>query len=147
MATQQDGLAVTVTDAPDPRAESLIRDGLMGYNIEKVGYRDQRPLGVLVSDPATGEVVGGIIGRTSMGLMFIDRFFLPEGLRKQGLGTRVIRAAEEEGSRRGCSRAILFTAHFQAPDFYQKQGWEVLGKIECDPPGHTRFCMTRRLAR
>jgi GNAT superfamily N-acetyltransferase len=92
-------------------------------------------------------VVGGIIGRTSMGLMFIDRFFLPEGLRKQGLGTRVIRAAEEEGARRGCSRAILFTAHFQAPDFYQKQGWEVLGKIECDPPGHTRFCMTRRLAR
>ena len=146
MTTQQDGLVVTVTDAPGVGAEAVIRDGLSNYNIEQAGYRDQRPLGVLVTDPDTGEVVGGIIGRTSMGLLFIDRFFLPERMRRQGLGTRVIKAAEEEGARRGCSRAILFTAHFQAPDFYRRKGWEVLGRIECDPPGHTRFCMTKRLA-
>ena len=81
-----------------------------------------------------------------MGLLFIDRFFLPEAMRKQGLGSRVIKAAEEEGARRGCSRAILFTVSFQAPGFYQRQGYEVLGSIDCDPPGHTRFCMTKRLA-
>ena len=135
-----------VTDAADPRAEAVIRDGLSNYNVEKAGYRDQRPLAVLVRDRGNGEVVGGIIGRTSMGLLFIDRFFLPEAMRKQGLGSRVIKAAEEEGARRGCSRAILFTVSFQAPGFYQRQGYEVLGRIDCDPPGHTRFCMTKPLA-
>jgi hypothetical protein len=35
---------------------------------------------------------------------------------------------------------------FQAPGFYQKLGWEILGRIDCDPPGQTRFYMTRRLA-
>ena len=77
-----------VTDAPDPEHEAVIRDGLSGYNLEKAGYRDQQPLAILVSDPETGEVVGGLLGGTSFGLLRIDRFFLPESLRKQGLGTQ-----------------------------------------------------------
>jgi GNAT superfamily N-acetyltransferase len=144
------GLAATplaVTDAAGERAEAVIRDGLSAYNLEKAGYRDHWPLAVLVSDPDTGDVVGGLLGRTSMGLLYIDRFFLPERLRKQGLGSRIIRAAEEEGARRGCSWAILSTLSFQAPGFYERQGWQVLGRIDCDPPGHTRFMMTKKLAR
>ncbi|HTV46294.1 MAG TPA: GNAT family N-acetyltransferase [Stellaceae bacterium] len=138
---------VVVTDAPGERAEATIRDGLSAYNFDKAGYRDQRPLAVLVRDPDSGEVVGGLLGRTSFGLLYIDRFFLPEGLRRQRLGTRIIRAAEEEGVRRGCSRAILSTLSFQAPGFYERMGWQVLGRIDCDPPGHTRFMMTKTLAR
>jgi hypothetical protein len=53
--------------------------------------------------------------------------------------------AEEEGRRRGCTRAVLSTIHFQAPVFYLKQGWEVAARIECEPPGHTRFYMTKKL--
>ena len=136
---------LTVTDAPGTAAEAAIRDGLSDYNFDKAGYRDHRPLAILVSDPQTGEVVGGLIGRTSFGLLYVDRFFLPERLRKQGLGSRIIAAAEAEGRRRGCSRAVLSTLSFQAPGFYQRQGWDVLGKIECEPPGHTRFLMTKSL--
>lgn len=134
-----------VTDTPAAEAEAVIRDGLGAYNLEKAGYRDHRPLAVLVADPATGEIVGGLYGSTSMGLLRIDRFFLPETLRKQGLGSRIIKAAEEEGARRGCTRAVLSTLSFQAPGFYLRQGWQVLGQIDCDPPGHTRFLMTKTL--
>ncbi len=134
-----------VTDAPTTEAEMAVRDGLTAYNLDKAGYRDQRPLCVFVSNPATGKVIGGIVGRTSYGLMYIDRFFLPENLRKQGLGSRVIAAAEAEGASRGCSHAILFTLSFQAPGFYERQGWQVLGRIDCDPPGQTRYCMTKKL--
>ena len=146
MAMSEERPIFVLTDAPGAEDESVIRDGLSAYNFGKAGYRDQRPLAILVSDPETGEVVGGLLGRTSFGLLYVDRFFLPEGLRKQGLGTRIIRAAEEEGARRGCSRAILSTLSFQAPGFYERQGWEVLGRIDCDPPGHTRFMMTKKLA-
>ncbi len=137
---------LTVTDAPGDAAEAAIRDGLSAYNFDKAGYRDHRPLAILVHDPETGEAVGGLLGRTSFGLLYVDRFFLPESLRRQGLGSRIIAAAEEEARQRGCSRAVLTTLSFQAPGFYQRQGWHVLGKIECDPPGHTRFLMTKTLA-
>jgi GNAT superfamily N-acetyltransferase len=99
----------------------------------------------LASDPKTREIIGGLLGRTSMGLLFIDVFFLPESLRKNGIGTRIIKMAEDEARRRGCSRAVLFTVTFQAPGFYERQGYEVLGRLECDPPGFTRICMTKRL--
>jgi GNAT superfamily N-acetyltransferase len=146
MSAPEIGPRLVLTDAATPEDEAVIGDGLGAYNLEKAGYRDYRPLAVLVADPATREIVGGLYGSTSMGLLRIDRFFLPEKLRKQGLGSRVLAAAEEEGVRRGCSRAVLSTLSFQAPGFYKRQGWQVLGRIDCDPPGHTRLMMTKKLA-
>jgi GNAT superfamily N-acetyltransferase len=146
MAMQEAEPRLTLTDAPGDGAQAAIRDGLSAYNLKQAGYRDVRPLAVLVSDPETQEVIGGLLGRTSMGLLFIDVFFLPESMRKHGLGSRVIRMAEAEAGRRGCTRAVLSTVTFQAPGFYERQGYEVLGRVECDPPGHTRVFMTKRLA-
>jgi len=145
VATPQGEFSLAVTDAPNERAQAVIRGGLSEYNAEQAGYRDSRPLGVLISDPKTGEVIGGLLGRTSMGLLFVDLFFLPEGLRKNRIGARIMAMAEDEARRRGCSGAVLFTVMFQAPGFYERQGYQVLGRIECDPPGHTRICMTKRL--
>jgi hypothetical protein len=83
VATPQAELRLTLTDAPDDQAQAVIRGGLTEYNTEEAGYRDSRPLGILVSDPETGEVIGGLLGRTSMGRFFVDLFFLPESLRKK----------------------------------------------------------------
>jgi GNAT superfamily N-acetyltransferase len=147
MTVRADGARIAVTDEPSAADESVIRDGLSAYNFEKAGYRDQRPLAILVSDPESGDIVGGLLGGTSFGLLRIDRFFLPESLRKQGLGTRIINAAEEEGRLRGCTRALLTTLSFQAPGFYKRQGWEVLAELEGIPPAPSRFLMTKKLVR
>jgi len=145
MAASEDHPTFVLTDAPSPEDEAVVRDGLSAYNFEKAGYRDQRPLAILVSDPETGDVVGGLLGGTSFGLLRIDRFFLPESLRKHGLGTQIIKAAEDEGRRRGCSRALLTTLSFQAPGFYKRQGWEVIAELEGEAPAPSRFLMTKQL--
>lgn len=137
---------ITLTDAPEPEATAFIAESLAGYNESKAGFRDFRPLAVLVRDPDTGALIGGLYGRTSLGVMFIDRFFLPEGLRGNRLGSRLLAMAEDEGRRRGCMLAGLFTLHFQAPGFYQKQGWEIAARLDVPPPGATRFLMTKKLA-
>jgi GNAT superfamily N-acetyltransferase len=137
--------AFQLTEAPDDRIRAIIATGLAGYNDEKAGYRDYRPLAVLVSDPATGEVIGGLFGRTSFGLLFVEQFFLPENSRGNRLGSRVIAIAEEEAKRRGCTRAALFTLTFQAPGFYLKQGYDIAARLDCSPPGATRMLMTKAL--
>ena len=137
---------ITLTDAPDDEERAVITDGLRAYNETQAGSWDGRPLAILARDPATNTVVGGLVGRTSLGLLNVERFFLPEDLRRGRLGSRILAMAEEEGRRRGCTRAVLSTLHFQAPGFYLKQGWEVASRIECEPPGHTRFYMTKKLA-
>jgi GNAT superfamily N-acetyltransferase len=137
---------ITLTDAPDDDERAVVAEGLRAYNEAQAGYSDSRALAVLVRDPETKKVVGGLHGRTSLGLLRVERFFLPEDLRRARLGSRILAMAEDEGRRRGCTRAVLSTVHFQAPGFYLKQGWEVAARIECEPPGHTRFYMTKKLS-
>lgn len=137
---------ITLTDAPEDGERTVVMDGLRAYNEERAGVSDARQLAILARDPDTGEVVGGLLGRSYLGLLTVERFFLPENLRRGRLGGRILAMAEEEGRRRGCTRAVLSTLHFQAPGFYLKQGWEVAARIECEPPGHTRFYMTKNLA-
>jgi GNAT superfamily N-acetyltransferase len=137
---------ITLTDTPEPDESAVIQEGLRAYNEAQAGRWDGRPLAILVRDPETKAVVGGLLGRSSLGVLTIERFFLPAELRRDRLGSRILAMAEEEGRRRGCTRAVLSTLHFQAPGFYAKQGWEVAARIDCEPPGHTRFYMTKKLS-
>jgi len=142
----QSEITITLTDVPHDDERAVTAEGLRAYNEAQAGYWDGRPLDILVRDPETKKAVGGLLGRTSLGLLRVDLFFLPEALRRDRLGSRILAMAEEEARRRGCTRAVLSTLHFQAPGFYLKQGWEVAARIECEPPGHTRFHMTKRLS-
>ncbi|MDH6118415.1 GNAT family N-acetyltransferase [Kitasatospora sp. GAS204B] len=124
---------------------AMISNALDTFNLEATGVFDRRPLAVLVKDPQTGAVLGGLTGRTSLGLLFVDLFHLPAELRGRGIGSEVLRLAEEEGRRRGCRGAVLYTITFQAPEFYQRHGWEVFGEMPCDPPGASRVFMRKNL--
>jgi len=135
---------LVLTDAPSDAAQAIIEDGLAQYNEEQAGYRDLRDLAVLVTG-AGDNVRGGLLGRTSLGLLFVDLFYLPPDLRKSGIGGRLLQMAEEEAGRRGCVSAVLFTISFQAPAFYARHGWREVGRIPCLPAGTCRVVMSKRL--
>ena len=136
---------IVVTDAPAAADTAVIQEGLRAYNTSQAGRDDSRPLAVLVRDPETGKVVGGLYGGSYLGQLRVDRFFLPEAMRRGGLGSRLLAAAEEEGRRRGCTRIALNTLEIQARGFYEKQGYETAATLDCDPPGVTRYLMSKRL--
>ncbi|GGA27050.1 GNAT family N-acetyltransferase [Dyella nitratireducens] len=136
---------IVLTDAPTADELGAIRRPLDQFNLDACGIADQRPLALLVRNPMTHEVVGGLNGRTSRGILFIDVFFLPESMRGNGLGSRLLRMAEEEGLRRGCLTGILYTNNFQAPGFYKKHGWREFGRFPSIPPGTSRIFLTKEL--
>jgi GNAT superfamily N-acetyltransferase len=136
---------ITVTDQPGDGDLQAIADGLRAYNTAQAGYNDYKPLAVTVADPETGVVVGGLYGRSYLGQLFIDRFFLPERLRRDRLGSRLLGLAEDEGRRRGCTRVALFTLSFQAPGFYKKLGYAEAACVDCEPPGAPRYLMVKKL--
>lgn len=128
-----------------PEITSCIAEGLDRFNDQQIGYGDRLPLAVVVKDPDSGDVLGGITGRSSLGLLFLDLFYLPEALRGAGLGSELLRRFEQEGRRRGCLSAVLYTISFQAPDFYQRHGWQRMGEVPCLPPGTSRIFMSKTL--
>jgi len=135
---------IVVSDRTQPEFEEMLGKGLDEFNVQAGGANDRRPLCVIVKDPGSNQILGGAAGRTSLGLAFLDLFHLPVSLRGSGLGTKILRAFEEEARQRGCNSAVLYTISFQAPGFYEKNGWVRFGEIE-SRPGISRVFMTRKL--
>jgi GNAT superfamily N-acetyltransferase len=134
-----------VSDIRDPRAEAVVTGGLAAYNRETFGRVDTRTLDIVIRDDKSGEIVGGLLGRSSLGLFFLDLFYLPEALRGGGLGSRIIKLAEDEARRRGCTAAFVYTVTFQAPGFYEAHGYRRFGEIACPPDGATRIFLSKSL--
>jgi len=137
---------ITLTDTPANDALRAITRLITRFNEVGSGRpNDFHPLAVLISDPDTGETLGGLWGWTSFSFLHIDLLYLPESLRGAGLGRRVMELAEAEAIQRGCSGAWLDTFSFQARGFYERLGYAVFGSIEDYPPGHSRFFLKKTL--
>jgi len=136
---------IEVSDQPNPDAERILGAGLAAFKEAITGYNDRRLLAVLIKDPDTRKILGGITGKTTLGTAFLDLFHLPDTLRGSGLGSQLLHAFEEEARRRGCRNAVLYTLSFQAPAFYEKHGWVRFGEIPCEPDGSSRVFLSKSL--
>ncbi|MEB0228306.1 GNAT family N-acetyltransferase [Pseudomonas sp. 10S4] len=136
---------IVVSDVIEPEVAHVLSAGLSAFNDQATGINDRQALAVTIRDPETQQVLGGMTGRTSLGLLFLDLFYLPESLRGSGLGSRLLQACEDEGRRRGCLSAVLYTLSFQAPAFYEKHGWQRFGEVPCLPEGTSRVFMSKVL--
>ena len=104
-----------------------------------------KPLHVVVHNGAN-EVVGGLLAETSMSWLKIEIMAVREDHRRQGLGTLMLEAAEREARRRGCKYGFTDTMDYQAPEFYQRNGYKVAGTIpDWDSHDHTKFYFTKQL--
>lgn len=93
-----------------------------------------------------GAVAGGLTGRTWAYWLHVELLWVDARHRSAGLGSRLLAEAERVArTERACTRSRLETWDFQAPDFYRKQGYEEIGRVEDYPPGVTEFILTKRL--
>src|SRR5579859_7116821 len=122
---------ITMTDAPTPDMWKAIVAPLLAFNAERIGRPVvYAPLVLLLSDPDTDEIVGGLHGSTLFSYLRIDLLYVPQAMRRTGIGRRLLTDAETEAVRRGCHAASLDTYSFQARGFYEKLGYTVYGTLE-----------------
>lgn len=84
-----------------------------------------------------GALDGGITANCSFGVLFVNNLWVAPEARGKGLGAALMKAAEEEGRRRGAELACVDTLSIQAPDFYPKLGYVTFGRIEGRVGGRT----------
>ena len=121
-----------------------VREALARFNDAAVGCDGHTPLNLVEYD-AAGNVIGGLIGGTYWGWMYVDILWVHEDHRKKGIGTGLLLAAEAEAIRRGCHHVHLDTMSWQAPAFYQKHGYEIIGILPDIPQGNRKYLLQKSL--
>ena len=129
---------------PTEKEIQYIRDSLYRFNKEIVGDDCHTPIQI-VEYNSNGTIIGGILGGTYWGWMYIDILWVDENHRKKGIGSRLLCGAEEEAIRRGCHHVHLDTMSWQAPDFYKKHGYEIIGILPDIPTGNQKYLLMKTL--
>ena len=96
---------------------------IRSYNRSKREVAESEPLNLYVEDDS-GELMAGLVAETFGNWLEIEYLFVTENLRVQGIGSQLLQQAESEAKKRNCRFAFVNTFQFQAPAFYQKQGYK-----------------------
>lgn len=95
----------------------------------------------------SGEVLaGGLVGHAWAHWLHIDLLWVDERHRGSGLGSRLVAEAERLArEQHGCTGSRVETFDFQAPGFYRKAGYTLVGTVEDYPPGSTDHLLVKKL--
>ena len=136
--------SIPVGEAASDAERRAIYEGLQAFNARFLGPSDHRAAqrdgaGRRGSAGRARRRDGPSAGSPSTSL------WVSEAHRRQGLGLRLLQAAETEARRRGCRHAQLWTFDFQARPFYERHGFRLFGTLDGYPNGHRSFFMRKDL--
>jgi GNAT superfamily N-acetyltransferase len=135
----------TVETLADADRDAIV-DGLLRYNAEHGFASAWENLAVVARD-RSGALIGGLLGETNLGWLFVAVLWVAESRRGRGVGTALLAAAEKEARRRKCIGVYLDTFDFQARPFYERLGYQLFGTLPNSPPGGMRYYLYKRLGR
>ena len=122
----------------------FLEDRLYEYNVVQIGVDDGQWLAIFMRDDQQ-TIQAGLEGWTWCGSCYIRTVWVHQDIRGQGLGTKLLQAAEQEAIARGCQQITLESFSFQAPGFYQKLGYEVFAVLDEHPRSHQHYYLRKWL--
>jgi ribosomal protein S18 acetylase RimI-like enzyme len=121
-----------------------IGENLAAHRVKALGFEPVSQPICLVHRAPDGRMLAGLVAEVMLDWLYVEKFWVNESLRGQGIGTRMLAAAEAAGRQRGAIGATLNTSSFQAPEFYRRHGYTELGCLEGRPAGYRRYWFGKR---
>jgi GNAT superfamily N-acetyltransferase len=137
-------VTIGVVRRPARKDLQFVWRGLNRFNRQVVG---ELPYGRVLIEARSprGALVGGLEAVVYYQWMFVANLFLADRVRRGGIGTRLIAAAEQHARKMGCTGVWLDTFAWQARPFYEKLGYRVFGSLPDYPAGHARWFLMKRI--
>lgn len=93
-----------------------------------------------------GEITGTLDLMIEVNLAFIGSLLVGSKFRKQGIGSKLLKKAEQFAKQNKCTKIYLETNEgWGAVDFYKKHDYEITGKHEDHALGQNAFIFTKFL--
>jgi GNAT superfamily N-acetyltransferase len=135
---------IVYDEHPEQSAWGIIGRGITDYNQQQAGDDRAQRICFVIQGPDQ-KTMGGVVAVIYWDWLYIDLMWMQEELRGCGYGSRLLILAENEARKRGAKHAFLDTFSFQAPGFYEKQGYRMFGELQDFPQGCQRYFMTKQL--
>ncbi|PWQ95675.1 GNAT family N-acetyltransferase [Leucothrix arctica] len=113
--------------SPSEEEIAEIYNGLAAFNEPYFPNLDQKGFAYLIRDE-DGKILGGLTGKTLFTAFHVNLLWLSEPIRGLGYGTKLMQQAEQEAKDRGAINAFVDTYSFQAPTFYERLGYNEVGR-------------------
>jgi GNAT superfamily N-acetyltransferase len=134
-------VGLSIRNSDDTCAKEVIQAALASLRkhsaVSNGVLTEDKPFSVLAY--IEERLVGGLIGKVFWNWLYADLVWVEEEFRSQGIGTRVMRAAEDRALKMKLTGIYLWTETWQAPPFYTRLGYTQFVEIKNFPPGHSRL--------
>jgi GNAT superfamily N-acetyltransferase len=140
----QSSLTLAPEPAPDQRTIRAIASGLDSYNALFTPLADWTPHWIIGRDES-GAVQAGVQFITSLDWLFLRWLWVAEAHRKLGIGSQLLSSAEDAARTSNCRAAYVDMLTFQAPEFYERQGYREFARLTDFPRGHARIWLSKLL--
>ena len=108
-------------------------------------HTEEEQLVFRISDKERKVIGGCVVNIHAWGRAVLAQLWVDGQYRHQGLGSMLIRAAENAAREKGCYYLCLGTLDFMARPLYEKHGYRVFTVNHDLPRGHTGWSMSKRL--
>ena len=128
--------------------ESLILDKINAYADSMVPSESrtgEEQLVFRIADEAGKVIAGCIVNIHQWGRAVLAQLWADERYRRHGLGSMLIRAAENAAREKGCYYLCLGTADYMARPLYEKHGFRVFTVNRDIPMGHVSWSLAKKL--
>ncbi|HMV43284.1 MAG TPA: GNAT family N-acetyltransferase [Leptospiraceae bacterium] len=139
-------MEIIVEKTQDPNESAFLWARLREHGLEKLSNPSLEYnclFSILVKEAE--EIIGGMLGEIYYKGLHISLLWVREDYRNKGVGTILMEKAEGLARETESTVVYLDTFSFQAPRFYEKLGFSILGQIENFPEGYTRFFLFKRI--
>ena len=135
-------------EIPNEEEVDYIDDMLLEHNKISKPLEQEEPyikINRCIKD-GNGQVIGGLLAYSVMWhILYVDTLWVNPDYRGNGYGSKLLKEVETEGRKLGCKIAHLDTFDFQAPGFYERNGYIVFGILEDSPKGHKEYFFSKKL--
>ena len=147
MNSGKDSKRFVINDSPAKEETKAIQEGLNVYNRQQpYGELDvpENDIVVILKDHDE-TVVGGAITSMKFGVMHLEVLWVDDKYRGLGYGRDLVLEAERIGKEKGYITSQTWTFSFQAPEFYQRIGYKILGIFDGYTDNITEYVLMKRL--
>lgn len=141
-------MKVELTTTPSEQDAKTISQGIVDFNHKMIPNLEpldaEVKFSIFVRDD-DDKVIGGIRATCYWNTLHIELLWLSQKARGGGVGSEMIKKAEQFALENHCEQVFVSTTSWQAKPFYEKQGYQLAFTLPDYPKDHASHFLTKRL--